>query len=339
LFIGGNALNFVSFSMAPQSVLASLSAVQFVSNVFFAWCLLGEMITKRIVLATALIIAGVLVSVNFATHSEQIFTTRILIDCYRIQYTSYLGVQAVSLLIMQFIYHNAPEGASYAPVCFAGVSAIIGTQSAVQAKCVSELIKIGSTGADNGDTYPWFKFVVGGILIASQVFWLVRMQKALAKFDGAIIIPMLQVFWTSLSILTGGLYFKEFIHMTWTQGAFFLSGLGILFVGVYFLVPPKETESGVPETVDDKLRRTQRASVFCGAGFVDIIDLAKGTTEDEKRDRLIARLRRLSRMPSRLVELTESEGGTRHLARRPTEALHSLDSLKERERENMIVTW
>ncbi|CAE6957006.1 unnamed protein product [Symbiodinium natans] len=42
LFAAGNLLNFRSLSLAPQTLLAALGAVQFVSNVFFARTLLGE---------------------------------------------------------------------------------------------------------------------------------------------------------------------------------------------------------------------------------------------------------------------------------------------------------
>lgn len=56
MFIVGNCLNFASFAFAAQSLLASLGAIQFVSNVIFARFVLGERITWRILLATGLIV-------------------------------------------------------------------------------------------------------------------------------------------------------------------------------------------------------------------------------------------------------------------------------------------
>lgn len=54
-FTGGNALNFVSFGFAAQSLLAALGAVQFVSNVIFARFLLKEPMTWRVIGATVVI--------------------------------------------------------------------------------------------------------------------------------------------------------------------------------------------------------------------------------------------------------------------------------------------
>lgn len=47
LFSAGSLINFLSLSMAAQSLLATLGGVQFVSNIFFAKFILGERITKR----------------------------------------------------------------------------------------------------------------------------------------------------------------------------------------------------------------------------------------------------------------------------------------------------
>jgi hypothetical protein len=47
VFSIGNILNFISFGYAAQSLLAALGSVQFVSNVFFAYLMLNEVVTKR----------------------------------------------------------------------------------------------------------------------------------------------------------------------------------------------------------------------------------------------------------------------------------------------------
>ena len=60
----------------------------------------------------------------------------------------------------------------------------------------------------------------------AQAFWLVRMQQGLALFAGSVIIPSLQVFWTLLSILTGGVYFEALPAFV----AGVASGEAVLFV-------------------------------------------------------------------------------------------------------------
>ncbi|CAN0569640.1 unnamed protein product, partial [Ectocarpus sp. 12 AP-2014] len=70
-----------------------------------------------------------------------------------------------------------------------------------------------------------FTYLVFAIWLGTTIFWLVRMNRALAMFHGLFIIPALQVFWTFFSVIDGGFYFEEFhtLHV--------LGGLGFA-VGV-----------------------------------------------------------------------------------------------------------
>lgn len=290
MFAGGNVFNFWSFSLAPQSFLASLSAIQFVTNVFFASCLLGEKITGRIIGATVVIVIGVLIAVRCATHTAIHYTVDDFFDMYRTVYNMYLLVQFILLITLQYVYVQAPDGAAYAPVCYAAVSAIIGTQAAVQSKCVSEML-LDRKG--HSPSLWWFPYAVGCLLFCAQVFWLVRMQRALGKFSGAVIIPLLQVFWTSFSILTGGLYFKEFISMDLTRGLTFIFGLLVLFLGVYLLVPSDEDA-----TASLQAQLEHRASVFLGPGIqlLGVNDLMeKLQAEEDELEIFPPRLSRISR--------------------------------------------
>ena len=65
-FLCGSIAVFVSYSFAPQSLLAPLGAVQFVSNVVFARIIHGVVITRRMVLSTAVIIGGLALVILFS---------------------------------------------------------------------------------------------------------------------------------------------------------------------------------------------------------------------------------------------------------------------------------
>jgi len=90
------------------------------------------------------------------------------------------------------------------PICYALFSTIIGTQSVVQAKCLSELLQLTLKG-ENQLTNP-FTYGVLAAWLLSTVYWVHRMNRALSKFPGLFVIPLLQVFWTSLAILTGSCF-------------------------------------------------------------------------------------------------------------------------------------
>ena len=114
------------------------------------------------------------------------------------------------------------------PVCYALTSAMVGTQSVVQAKCLSEIVSIlldGMGGGSGGDAAApadapanasavaaplpgevgadtrgageivftsWFTYFVIGYFLVSVGFWLYRLQSALSKYDPLFIIPLLQ---------------------------------------------------------------------------------------------------------------------------------------------------
>jgi hypothetical protein len=67
IFITGSLLNFVAFAFAPQSILASLEGIQFVTNVAFGRCILGSHISVMMYTGTFMTIIGVMVTVLSAS--------------------------------------------------------------------------------------------------------------------------------------------------------------------------------------------------------------------------------------------------------------------------------
>ncbi|CAJ1411438.1 unnamed protein product [Effrenium voratum] len=270
----GNLLNFRSLSMAPQTILAALGAVQFISNVFFARFLLGEKITSRTLGATAAIVIGVVIAVYFIGRNEITtqYTALALAQRYKeMDYVFYLSVLAGVGVYLEYTHRRAPDAAALKPICFAAASAILGTQSVVQGKCASTVLS-----QSEELTAPALFFLGCSLVVlaGAQAFWLVRMQQGLALFAGSVIIPSLQVFWTLLSILTGGVYFEEFQALDIWDVVGFVAGLLVLLLGVLGLVG-----GGSSEALDPKLRE-HRATVFLGANQVDFLELAEDLLYD-----------------------------------------------------------
>lgn len=251
VFVAGSLLNFVSFGFAAQSLLAALGSAQFISNVFFGKVVLGEEVTRSTLLATFIIILGNAIVVNFSSHTSVVYTADDLISFYDGDFNGYAGCMIVLAIASRFIYKRIDDRVKvgelvahsnlYLPLLYATFSAIIGTQSVVQAKCLSILLRASL----EGDTQltNWFTYFVLIMWLASTSFWLTRMNTALSMFDGLFIIPVLQVFWTFFSILSGGIYFEEFNSFTPGQMLGFTLGVVVVFVGVYMLAPsPKERD-------------------------------------------------------------------------------------------------
>jgi len=276
-FIFGTVSVFISYSFAPQSLLAPLGSVQFVTNIFFAKLIHKAPITRRMLISTSVILVGISLVVHYSPDPNPDI---IVLDENSIQnlyyyynyqvYLYLLGLIAVVSHVTYQLYGRAlrkhqplPMDTLMRPLCYAILSAVIGTQSTLQAKCLSEIfIHVGKEDneSDNhhnqhhhdsrkGDHHDvstttnaftqLFTYLTLLFFVMTTAFWLYRLNKALALFEPLFIIPVLQVFWTCFATLNGGIFFREFfghVFLVHKIGGF-VSGLFIIFFGVYLLAP------------------------------------------------------------------------------------------------------
>jgi hypothetical protein len=257
IFALGNVGNFASFSLAPQSLLASLGSVQFLTNVAFSYFILGTKITFWVIWGTGLILVGNTLVVIFSSKSSGSYTISELLKLYIAPtYSAYLSVLAVGLLVLYFVHNyckneqqryillkHALQNPFTVPdyilkleaISYALISGFVGTQSVILAKSSSELLKQTFQGI-NQFSSP-FTYIILISWVSTMVFWLKRMNIALQKFDGVFIIPFLQVIWIVLSIIGGGLYFQEFQNMSGTAIVIFIFGVFLILLGVFCLAP------------------------------------------------------------------------------------------------------
>ena len=86
-------------------------------------------------------------------------------------------------------------------------SALIGTQSVVQAKAFSELIELWLSGQEMVWAH-WFTYATLAYFGVTVGFWLYRLNAALGKYDALYIIPMLQASYIVLATIAGGIFFQ-----------------------------------------------------------------------------------------------------------------------------------
>mmetsp|Transcript_21208 Transcript_21208/g.64599 ORF Transcript_21208/g.64599 Transcript_21208/m.64599 type:complete len:436 (-) Transcript_21208:429-1736(-) len=252
LMVVGGVTVFGSLGFAPQSLLAPLGSIQFVSNVFLGRFLLKERVTSRTIFATCLLMLGSALSVVFGDHEHQEYTLRDLKALYTVGYVVFLIVLLSIAATLHYTFKRYHEYAvkggpipppyhKYVyPLSYCNTSAIIGTQGAIFAKAASHIVSESARG-NNQLQYPlsWV-FIIGAI--CGSIFWLVRMNSALKMFDGLFIIPALQVCWIFWMILVGGTYYQEFESLQAWQICGFIISIGIIFTGVYLLVPSDSEE-------------------------------------------------------------------------------------------------
>jgi uncharacterized membrane protein YphA (DoxX/SURF4 family) len=80
LIIFGSLGDFVALGMVAQSIVAPLGSIALVANVLFAHFWLHEVVGKREIVGTLLIIIGSVLSVVFGNHSDPQYTNQGLLD-------------------------------------------------------------------------------------------------------------------------------------------------------------------------------------------------------------------------------------------------------------------
>lgn len=258
-FLTGSIINFVSFGFAPQSLLAALGSAQFVSNVFFGAVILGEKVTRRTILATVVILCGNGMIVYSFSHQDKNdgddeirYEDEIIgvETAIRLMQNFDATFNTFTLCLFSFAYFirrkykqlsdRVKSGESVymskfiLPVSYAAYSAVFGAQSIFLAKCLSILMRARLQGYIEFGFFGRLLFV--GWLMPT-FFWLTQLNKALAMFDGLFIIPVMQVMWTFFSIISGGVFFKEFNEFDTRQFVEFGLGVLVIFCGVYLLCP------------------------------------------------------------------------------------------------------
>merc|ERR1719272_946578 len=253
LYLGGTALFFTStfvvfgaMSLAPASILAPIESVQFVANVAFARCVNKQHISAAGYISSLVIVGGISMAVASGNHVNKSLGPAELekywVSTKWIVYLACVVFFAGAAQLVWVVYERRSRGkggrelphtATVLPVLYALSSSMIGSISVLQAKCISELLETLSGGTniwDSGMTY-----LVIGLFLSTVIFWLFRLNAALAKYDALFIIPAIQagyIFWATLS---AGMYFQEFDCLEAYQLALFAIGICIMFAGLYVL--------------------------------------------------------------------------------------------------------
>ncbi|OQR94550.1 hypothetical protein ACHHYP_01131 [Achlya hypogyna] len=238
----GSILDFVAFGMAPQTLLAPLAALSLVWNMLIAPFFHKEKVTRRNLVATAIIFVGVTITVIFAGHSTPTYDLEDLILLYQTP-VMYIYITCVSLFLItmfaatRYIETNhVYEDGFFHIVCYGGIAGTFGGQSVLLAKSTVELLKsaIWGDGA-YAFSHPTTYAIISGLVICllCQISFL---NGGLKRFDALVVIPVYQSFWILMSVLGGIMYFEEYISMSNTEKIMFTAGGTITISGIIYLL-------------------------------------------------------------------------------------------------------
>ncbi|KAI3705501.1 hypothetical protein L1987_75740 [Smallanthus sonchifolius] len=263
-FAFGNALNFISFGYAAQSLLAALGSVQFVSNIAFAYFVLNKTVTVKVLVATTFIVLGNTFLVAFGNHQSPVYTQEELAEKYsNITFLFYCLLLVVVVTMHHYVYRRGElllaipgkELMSYwkllLPFSFAIVSGAIGSCSVLFAKSLSNLLRLSMSSSYRLDS--WFTYSILLLFLLTAGFWMARLNEGLSQFDAILIVPMFQIAWTFFSICTGFVYFQEYQVFDALRTVMFILGMISVFLGISLLAPDDSKGEEVKDSHSSKV--------------------------------------------------------------------------------------
>ena len=215
--------------------------------------------TQTMMAGTCLVVTGTVMAVQFSSKE----TLELGIDDMKKLYVnpayiSYLGIMVLLLVVLHVLFKKLNEreiaknpvkhSEIIMPVVYSVSSALVGTQSTVQAKVLAELLAVQASGESNAFT-SWFLYVTLSAWLVTAVVWLRRLNGALKMFNPLFIIPLIQCSFIFFAIVSGGIFFKEFNAFDLRQWMGFWFGIVVMFSGLTMLTPkPKDGK-------DDEIHR------------------------------------------------------------------------------------
>jgi len=126
---------------------------------------------------------------------------------------------------------------------YSALSGSVGAQSILFGKTAAEMIK------HPGDAVGNFAFYLIICAMGFTLFLQLRyLNMGLAHHDALVIVPIYQTFWVMVSIIAGGVYFKEFMSFSAITGLLFGGGVAIALSGIYMLTYYR----GLPQEEEDQ---------------------------------------------------------------------------------------
>eukprot|EP00584_Thalassiosira_punctigera_P007288 CAMPEP_0172539342 /NCGR_PEP_ID=MMETSP1067-20121228/10554_1 /TAXON_ID=265564 ORGANISM="Thalassiosira punctigera, Strain Tpunct2005C2" /NCGR_SAMPLE_ID=MMETSP1067 /ASSEMBLY_ACC=CAM_ASM_000444 /LENGTH=409 /DNA_ID=CAMNT_0013325013 /DNA_START=211 /DNA_END=1436 /DNA_ORIENTATION=- len=242
--------DFFIMGLAPQSLLVPLGALSLGFNFVLAPFFHKEVVTLGIVLATAIVYCGTVVTLVFGPKDES--------DCDLAQIRTFasapefLWYQAFcALFFCSFSLHGARRREGYGVLHYCALAGCLGGQTMLLMKCSSEIVLNTLAKWDFGDwTSSPVPYLLPCAMIGSLCVELHLLNKGLHKFEALRVVPMYQSFIIFFGITGGLTFFQEYRTMSPLDKSMYSVGSAILLVGVMLLVRQRAKLSSVDDDDD-----------------------------------------------------------------------------------------
>ena len=248
IFIAGNAGDAVGLTFTAQSVITPLGSVSLISNIIFAWLLVGEQLDRATVLATGVVILGVTAIVVSGNQTCTSFTLDSLLQRFRqTGFLIFTGFHTTILFVLVIYARSKEKKMGDAGVSrlneqeiramrwvFPVAGSFFAAWTVLLIKAFGELLKrsVRTGSPEFGKPGAWL--ITFGVVLSCPM-QIVYIQKGLAYFEAMYVIPIFSSTWTISSIAMGGVFWGDFNGFEPWQFVVFFVGVGSIIVGILVL--------------------------------------------------------------------------------------------------------
>ncbi|XP_007933033.1 NIPA-like protein 2 [Orycteropus afer afer] len=234
----GETGNFAAYGFAPVTLIAPLGCMSVTGSAIISVIFLKENLRASDLLGTTLAFAGIYLLVNFAPNITQNISAR------TVQYF-FVGWQFLMYLILEILifcillYCHKRKGMKHIVVLLTLV-ALLASLTVISVKAVSGMITFSVTDKMQL-TYPIF-YIMFIIMIASCVFQVKFLNQAMKLYNMTMVVPVNHIFFTTSAILSGIIFYQEFLGAAFLTVFIYLFGCFLSFLGVFLVTRNREKE-------------------------------------------------------------------------------------------------
>ncbi|KAK9809839.1 hypothetical protein WJX72_000154 [[Myrmecia] bisecta] len=249
VFTVGNIMRFAAMRFTAQMVAAGLGSLQFVVIPIISNAFLGQPYEWSTFFSICVVLLGNLLIILYGPPEVSFSLT----DLRRLWCTPSMVTFVVLTLLLLASMHaavlyldrrkrrreadvraqwrakakkEAPLDTFLHALLFSARAAFIGAWSVMFSKSLTYII----SAPWPTQFIDWYSYLVVVAFLGTAASWIRSTNSGLHQFSSSLIIPLMQAWWMTLAIITGGIYFHEFDSMPEGQVALLVLGM-LLAIG------------------------------------------------------------------------------------------------------------
>ncbi|XP_078156341.1 putative magnesium transporter NIPA1 [Carex rostrata] len=230
--IGGEAANFAAYAFAPAVLVTPLGAMSIIVSAVLAHFILSEKLHIFGAVGCILCVVGSTGIVMHAPKEREIHSVKEIWHlAFEPGFIVYSCIVVVFVLVL--ILYFAPRGGRKQMLVYISICSLMGSITVMSVKAVAIALKLSFSG-NNQFKYVQTWFFVAVVIICCLV-QLNYLNKALDKFNTAVVSPVYYVMFTIFTIVASMIMFKEWDSQNISDIVTAMCGFITILCGTFIL--------------------------------------------------------------------------------------------------------